>query len=58
MNTMKIYNTYREAKANAVTFRKNGKTYVQYPPYHDFIEGKDYGDLSPKPDLVPAMLAR
>jgi len=55
---MKKYNTYREAQANAVTFRKDGKTYIQYPPYHDFIEGKDYGDLSPKPDLIPAILVR
>ena len=57
INTMKIYDTYKEAKQNAVEYTdKDGKNWIQYPPYHDYIEGVDYGDLDPKPTLLPAIL--
>lgn len=54
---MKIYATYNEAKQNAVEYTDaDGKNWVQYPPYHDYIDGVDYGDLKPEPFLLPAML--
>lgn len=54
---MKIQNTFSEAKQNAVRYTdKDGKNWIQYPPYHDYIEGVDYGDLDPRPILLPAML--
>ena len=54
---MKIQNSFTEAKKNSVTYTdKDGKNWIQYPPYHDFIEGVDYGDLDPEPILLPAML--
>jgi hypothetical protein len=55
---MKIYNTFAEAKQNATEYTKDGKNWIQYPPYHDYIEGIDYGDLAPEPTLLPAMLVR
>jgi hypothetical protein len=57
INTMKVCETYAEAKQNAVSYTdEDGKNWIQYPPYHDYIEGVDYGDLNPEPILMPAML--
>lgn len=53
---MKIYSTYKEAKDHRKEFKKDGKTYSIIPPYHDFIDGVDYGELNPQPILLPAVL--
>ena len=56
-NNMKTCQTRAEAKQNALRWTdEDGKSWVQYPPYHDYIDGVDYGEMNPEPILLPAML--
>ena len=56
MNNTKIYDTYEDAKKNAKRWTQDGNLYVQYPPYHDYVNGKDFGDLNPQPENLGSML--
>ena len=56
MNNTAIYNTYQEAKVNRKTWIEDGVTKQQFPPYHDYINGVDYGDMNPQVDSLGIMI--